>query len=391
MSRAYDVGPARPEETADLAAIGGWAFTQTPADMLPWFDRIGMSNVRVIREDERPVGMLGVDWMGQWFGGVSIPSAGIGAVAISADRRGHGAATRLMQEVLREAREAGVPLSTLYPATQPLYRSVGYELAGTRFEISLPAHAIDIKDRSQELKPATENDRGTMAALYERRARWSPGNLDRSPYLWDRVLHPRGEAPLSFLAMGPDGPEGYVIIMKRPPGTIPSDFLVQDVVATTPASARRILSFFADHRSVAKDIIWHGPPNDPLLTHLREQPYTIKGKFLWMIRVVDVVSALERRRYPETARGELHLKVADGLLEENDGAFVLDVHDGRGSVRRGGSGRFCIDVRGLATLYSGFQTPTAIRVAGFLDAPEHDMRLAESLFAGPAPWMSDMF
>ncbi|MCU0611025.1 MAG: GNAT family N-acetyltransferase [Candidatus Eisenbacteria bacterium] len=391
MSSPFDIGPARADEVHDLAAIAGWAFTPSPADMLPWFEKIGLPSIRVIREDARSVGMLSIIRMGQWFGGVSVPCAGIGAVAVSAHHRGRGVATRLMQAALREIRDAGMSLSALYPATQPLYRAVGYELAGTRFEVTLPADAIDIKDRGLELRPATDSDRPAMEAAYARRARWSPGNLDRDHYLWDRVLHPRGEPPLSFLILGPAGVEGYVVISKAAPGTIPSDFVVHDVVAGTPAAARRLLSFFADHRSVAKNIIWFGPPSDPLLAALREQPYTVKVRFQWMVRIVDVISALEQRGYPRSAEGELHLMVDDPLLPENNGCFLLEVAGGKGSVRRSGRGTFRVHVRGLAPLYTGFQTPEAVRVAGLLEAEECDLGVAAELFAGPAPWMSDMF
>ena len=91
--------------------------------------RIGLDNLRVVRDGARIVGGCGIYRFGQYWGGRCVPLWGIGAVGIAPELRGRGAARILMSEVLREIRAAGVPLSALHPASVALYRKVGYEQA----------------------------------------------------------------------------------------------------------------------------------------------------------------------------------------------------------------------------------------------------------------------
>src|SRR5262249_19241592 len=56
--------------------------------------------------------------------------------------RGRGLARRLMAALLDEVAARGYPLSALYPATMPLYRSLGWELAGARDTAVIPARSL---------------------------------------------------------------------------------------------------------------------------------------------------------------------------------------------------------------------------------------------------------
>ena len=48
-------------------------------------------------------------------------------------------------------------------------------------------------------------------------------------------------------------------------------------------------------------------------------------------------------------------------------------------------------MRGLAALYTGYQSPFALRGLGRLDGPDGDLEALGALFAGPAPCMRDGF
>jgi predicted acetyltransferase len=111
----------------------------------------------------------------------------------------------------------------------------------------------------------------------------------------------------------------------------------------------------------------------------------------WLLRIVDVCGALAARGYPQGAEVEVHLEVRDTLLPANDGRFVLTIANGQGEVREGGRGGLRVDVRGLATLYSGHLSPEELRATGLLDGEPRDLAAAALAFAGPAPWMPDMF
>ena len=73
--------------------------------------------------------------------------AGIGAVGVLPENWGRGAGSRLMQRTLRELREGGFCLSTLYPATLTLYRKAGYECAGGLYRIETRPDRIGVVER----------------------------------------------------------------------------------------------------------------------------------------------------------------------------------------------------------------------------------------------------
>lgn len=383
--------PVGAEELAVAADILAQAFAGTPADNIAWMEKVGAARLRVLREHGMVIATAHPIPMGQWFGGRRVGMAGIGAVGVAPSARGGGVATRLMRHMLQELRGLGFPLSVLYPSTQTLYRRVGYEQAGARYELRVRAHALNFKERGLLVRPAQPDDLPLLQELYRRHAASRQGYLDRGPFIWERVLHPRGELAYGFLVEGPQGLEGYAWLVRRRKVEYQQEIFLTDFVASTPASAQRLLSFLGDHRSLARDVVWTGSPSEPLLLLLREQMYQVKLLTHWMMRVVDVPAALEARGYPAGVSGTLHLQVEDELLPENRGNFTLEVSGGAGHVQRGGSGLIRLDVRALAPLYTSFLSPEALRSVGALVADDASVRLAATFFSGTAPALPDAF
>jgi predicted acetyltransferase len=386
--------PQGERELAAVLDIVAQAFATPPEEMRGWPQKLeaGAAQLRVLREGGTVAASLVQIPMGQWFSGRRVPMVGIGAVGVAPARRGQGTATRLMQASLRELRGQGVPLVCLYPATQPLYRRVGFEQAGSRFEIRVQLSGLDFQARTLSSRPVEESDLPALHDVYRRFAQRQQGWLDRSPHLWNRVTHPKGETAYGYLVEGSAGVEGYLYLTRRLlPRDLKQELNLTDLVALTPAAGRRLLRFIGDHRSLATEVVWRGGPVDPILFLLREQTYQLKHLFHWMLRVLDVRTALQARGYPAGLSGALHLEVDDDLFPENRGRFVLEVEGGEAEVRPGGDGDIRLHVRTLAALYSGFLSPHALQLAGALEADETSLRTATALFSGPPPAMPDMF
>ncbi|GHG64877.1 GNAT family N-acetyltransferase [Comamonas sp. JC664] len=389
---AGDFGPPRDErELAAVADIMMHSYAMSPADSAAWLQRTTRSDLRVLRQGGHVAGSLVHIPMGQWYGGRSVPVIGVGGVGVSPVHRGQGTATRLMQHLLREARASGAPLSVLYPATQPLYRRVGYEHAGARYELRVQVPSLDFTERTLSLRAIEAADTPAILQGYQRYARHRTGWLDRTDFSWGRVRNLRGEVAHGYLVEGKGGVEGYLYVIRRQVKDFKQELFLTDVVAHTPAAARRILSFLGDHRSLAMEASWYGGVDDPLLLLLREQTYSVKLYMYWMVRVLDVASALQARGWPEGLTGTLHLEVEDDLFPENAGRYVLDVADGQAKVHRGGDGRLRLHVKSLAPLYAGHLNAESLRAMGALEADDASVRVAGALFAGPPPSLRDMF
>src|ERR1700727_2518924 len=89
-----------------------------------------------------PAGAAMIHDLRQWWLGGAIPCAGVGSVKVAPEYRGGGIGRRLMTALLDAIAERGYPLSALYPATMPIYRSLGWELAGGRYMATVPARSL---------------------------------------------------------------------------------------------------------------------------------------------------------------------------------------------------------------------------------------------------------
>ena len=185
------------EDTEDVAAFGQvlaecFPMSFTPENKKEWPWSENPDHFRLLRHSGHLAAGLVAVPVGQWFGGKPVPMWAIRLVGVGLEFRSMRAAPVLMGAMLREAREQGAALSTLYPATQPRYRSVGYEQAGVNQLFELPTSAVRVRDNTLELR-RVDLDRGTeeLHPVYERRARATAGHVQRSDWFWNRVVHPR--------------------------------------------------------------------------------------------------------------------------------------------------------------------------------------------------------
>ncbi|MCP3142818.1 GNAT family N-acetyltransferase [Pyxidicoccus xibeiensis] len=388
-----DYGQPRDEqELAAAAEVMQQSYAMSAADALAWAQRVGRDDLRLLRHDGQVVGTLVYMKMGQWYGGRSVPTVGVGGVGVHPVYRGHGTATTLMTHLLRDARATGAPLSTLYPATQPLYRRVGYEQAGARYEYRVQVPSLSFHERPLSLRAIEARDEAAITECYQRTARSRQGWLDRGAYVWSRVRTPRDGQAHGYLVEGTSGVEGYLYVVRKQLQGWKQELLLSDFVANTREAALRLWSFLGDHQSLATEAVWFGGGDEPLLRMLKEQTYSVKLHMHWMIRVLDVATALQARGWPAGFSGTLHLEVEDELFPENHGRFVLEVSDGEARVRRGGEGRMAMNVRTLSSLYTGFMSAEALRTMGaFVRVDDASVRTAMALFSGPPPSIRDMF
>jgi predicted acetyltransferase len=322
--------------------------------------------------------------MGQYFGGRSVPMTGIGGVAVRPERRGGGVATRLMIDAVRELHGKGVALSALYPATETLYRRAGYEQAGSQFTLRIDLATIRLRERDLPAEPITDDNMETVRGIQRAYAVGHPGNLDRDASQWHSLRYKKDGVLF--------GDEAYVIYTTRSvAGELRRVLRIVDQAATTARGMRRIATFMADFESLYRDAMVNVGPSDPLLTVLPEQRFKPFWFDQWMLRLTHLPAAIAARGYDPHVAAEVHLRVTDDVVEGNAGDWVVRVEGGAGAIEPGGRGDVGIDIRALASLYSGHLSVATLQTAGWIDGPAEALSAAQSIFSGPAPWMLDGF
>jgi len=400
-----EYGPMAGEEDlpAVLRAIT-LAFGLTADRAEGWLRGAGLEHMRVVREREGEpvVGCLMRVPMGQYFGGRSLRMLGFAGVAVMPEARGRGIARRMMAAAMREARAEGYPLAGLYASTQELYRQVGFEPAGHHFTVRIPLGALArprFSRGGRVLRPAPlapeHND--AVRACYAAYASRGAGMLDRGAYCWGRVEVLRGEPFHGYGLFAPDGAlEAYAYVSQRMDArALVGTLAVTDMAFTTPRAARELLDFLFSFATISEAIQFQGGPVHPLLLLLSEGHFEVTRKEYSFTRVVDPAGALTSRGYLAGLQGEVVVELEDATLRDNSATWRLRVAGGRGTVERTAApargAAIRTDVRGLAAIYTGFLTASQAAMAGLLDGEPEALTAADALFAGPTPWMTDMY
>lgn len=346
---------------------------------------LGWDNYRIVCQGNQIQGGLAILETEQYWGGKALLMGAIASVSVLPEYRGQGVAKTLLTQMLKELHTRQIPLSTLYAATQYLYRQVGYEQGGTHCLWKAPINKIATGKRALPIT-RTSLDSGHFCALHSDWAKHHNGNLQRNSIFWNVLLHPPKQTVFAYLIGHPEHPEGYIIFTQNS-----GQLLIKDWLSLTPQATQQLWTFIGNHNSQLETVFWRDSSLDPRIMLLPEQTAEIEELERWMLRIVDVQAALTLRGYPAYLATELHLEIQDPIITENNGRFVLRVDQGQGRVEQGGTGEMQLEIKGLAALYSGLYSPVQLQRIGYLSASDTAIAIATQIFTYSEPWMSDKF
>ena len=380
-----------PQEIQQIGKITRQCFGISLSDWEFFLDRLGSASFRILLQEEKIIASLAVYFMGQWFNGRMVPMAGISLVSVAPEARGKGAAREILTHIISELYSLEIPISALYPATVALYRQVGYEQSGSYCRWELPTNSIQLKEHHLPIKQISLSDRRIFEPIYHQQAEVNNGNLARHFAIWSRILKPKQEEDIYAYLLGSENePEGYIIFTQNLDKQ-ETAIEIRDSVLLTPAAAKSLWTFLANHRSLIKNVVWKGSSFNPFTLLLPEQTAKMVKQLNWMLRIINVPLALSKRGYPQELEAELHLDIQDELIAANNGKFCLKVSQGKGEVSIGGKGDFQIDIRSLASIYTSFVSPQQQQQLGNLKTTPEALATANLIFSGDCPWMADFF
>ena len=307
-----------------------------------------------------------------------------------------------MTELLDLIAARGYPLSVLYPATMPIYRSLGWELAGGQAPVHRPgalAARAARAGRGGARRGSGSPGRARSAGLGPADAARVIGIIgeshrsarDAGPVTWDEG--PAAEwlcrADLYTYLAGEAADDGFAAYQWGG-----DDLWVERVHARSPQALRALWSVIASHSSTADNVTGLTAPADPFWWLTRERDATITRRSMWMLRVVDLPAAIAARGFPAAVRASVPLEVSDQARPGNAGRWQLTVTDGTGSLTQNGSvsspAPLQLGPRGVAALYAG--TPLAtLRLAGLASGGSPDADAALDAAFAAAPYMLDDF
>ena len=284
-----------------------------------------------------PVAMAGSLPMTVRIGGRALPAHGLLDVAVDLRHRGRGVARGLLGRLLTDERASGSAVSLVHPAAPLFYRCLGYEAVGC-LELREVARAV------------VEN------------AAADPTVRLRGPRVGEDVLGPLSRHLEGALSPAPPADDGVrdvvleragrvvgMLRLERLPGRLVVHFLR---AADAGAWATALAALGAEAAEADARIEVWGGRNDDLARRLPGRPQ-VRECSMPMLRVVDVVRALEGRGWPDDVEGRWHLDVTDSLAPAGTGTWALTLEGGRARVRTSAERGVPVSPPRLAQLVAG--------------------------------------
>ena len=331
-----------------------------------------------------------------YYGGAVLSTSGIAGVTVAAEYRGRGALADLFAATLGSARNRGAVISTLFPTAPRIYRRFGYEVVADFVTVQVPTHVLAAVGHSGPLhcRRATEADVEAVRGVYDVWASEQNGPLTRHG-----VSFPGGAQDyleeftgVTVAVDDADAVHGYAS-WQRGQGYGPEAKLeITDLLAVDADGYRVLLSAMGSFSSVTPHVTIDTSGDDIARMFLPSLHWQVTDSSPYMLKILDVVGALTLRHYPPGFSDELVFQVTGDVLEENNGGYLLDVSNGRGSCVRAERGGRVFTAHGLALMFAGAQSSANLRIAGHVSGgePEEDATW-DAHFGGRQAHIRDYF
>ncbi|MDQ6856810.1 MAG: GNAT family N-acetyltransferase [Candidatus Dormibacteraeota bacterium] len=398
-----DVAPADMEHFV-RTAHGFWGEAPEPG-----MDQVAhvLDRAWLARLDGEDVGAAAViDFALALPGGLSVPMDGVTWVAVSATARRHGALRALMERSLQSARERGVPVLGLAASESVIYRRFGYGVAShigkAEADTAHAALRIAFEDTGRARFVRLE-DAIPLWRDVESRQGDRAGRILRSENHWRVMIarnsKPDGQiAPMAVVAHEDasgvvDGFVNYRLELRWKDGLPDGVIHVNELTALNPVAHLALWQHVLLMDLVEHLEMWRFGLDDPirhLLADPRRMHLSVRDDL--HLRIVDVVAALESRRY---AREDgLVIEVRDGVHRDIAGRYRVEGGlDGASASRVEASPDIALDAAALGSVLLGDTSVASLHHAAIVDElTDGAVRRASAMFSwSPRPWLNHMF
>ena len=331
-------------------------------------------------------------------GGPRVPTAGVTMVGVQPTHRRRGINSRMMTAILEQAAERGEPLAALFASEGAIYGRFGYGLTACLGEFQAESARMAFVrgyEPSGHVELVSKEDAMPLIdRVYDAALR--PGGVERNEALRDQMFATVGEDkdhPWMYAVHVDDAGEAdayavYWVKFDWPRSVPTGTMTVRECVASTPSGHADIWRFLFDVDLVSTVEAWNRPVDEPLL-HLLREPRRLRFSVVdgLRLRVVDVVAALEARRY--AADGRVVFGIADPLRPDTSGTYELIAEGGKGRCARSDAAEeLAGTINILGATYLGGTSFRQLWWSGQVEERSPGaLDRADAMFAStPAPW-----
>jgi predicted acetyltransferase len=386
----------RPDEFDAFYALDTFAFRkQYPRER---YDAHELTQLRALFVGDTIAAQLQIVPMQLTMGKAGVVAAGIGSVTTAPQLRRRGYTARLMRHMVDELYGQGISLCLLFPFKQSFYGRYGWATMSERRLYRGETELFSsFRPGPGGFVAVDDSHIPELDAVYNGALRGRFGPILRDERWWRREVLTTwaGDRYHAFLWRDEQGQaRSYTIFRFEARGNDEWRLRCREMVALDPVARGQLFAFLADQDSQVEEIVFAAPADAPV-NLLFPNPLACGVELQCMLRLIDVGKALEAYQFPREASGTCTIAVSDDWLDWNNAVFRLTFTAGKAEVERlpaDTPADLVCDVRLLAQLYSRILRPRTAAAFGLLTVHNRaGLDLAEAVFAGPAPFMSDYF
>lgn len=294
---------------------------------------------------------------GMTWAGAAVPCGGLTGVVMSAEARGRGIARALVRESFDRMLARGEVLSALYPTTATLYRSLGYEIAGSYDTRRVPLHLVPTGPADALDWRRVDRVDDAVVAIHDDLAGRLDGWIRPGPIWWDRMNRrlatDRTKNRYCYVGSRAGTDVAAVVYRYERSADRLYELAVELIGGLDGEAMAGALGFLARNGTTAGHFDTTLSASVLALHVPNVQDTTVVNDWPWMLRLVDVASAFVTRPFPAAVSGRVDLDIIDDVVPVNAGPHVLRFDAGAASVTAGGDATVRVTVSDLAAVYAG--------------------------------------
>ena len=337
--------------------------------------------------------------------GNQLPAAGVTWVSVRPTHRRQGVLTQMMDRQLKDVHERGLAIAVLWASESLIYGRFGYGVgslgADLRIERGYTNLVNGVASTGRCRLVSREEALTAWPEIYRRRAPEQPGMYSRTETWWKhhslRYDDPaKAKEATFFVQYEEDGePLGYAryTIRKGWRDNFPDGKLtVQELVTLTDGAYAALWNYIFGVDLISTYASGACRIDEPLFWMLEEPRRLATRSYdaLW-VRLVDVPSALEARRYD--AEGSIVIDVNDSFCSWNTGRYQLQAGpEGATCKPTDAEPDLTLTAADLAAVYLGGPRIRTLAQAGRVEGDTEAIQRADRLFAWDVtPWCPEVF
>jgi predicted acetyltransferase len=324
---------------------------------------------------------------------------GVAGVASKPENRNRGAIKEIFLQKYKDMKDAGIPISVLYPFKYSYYENLGYYLVDEDVLYQFPITSIKKKETSYRMKEVEEVTE-EIKSVYIKACEKFDYIANRAEFNWKRnsvgnykfICYNTSEEPVGYLFLH------FPNLRSEIPEVLEDKFhtiFVQEVFWLDSEAKSTIFNFFWTHRDQFRYIAGRFPIDENIIDLLDSPRCKVRSIIPnSQLRIIDVKPVMEDITYP-IPDFSFSVRIIDKECGWNNGIFDVSStnHKVTCTFKEESKDDFDMEISigHLSQLIAGFRTINELKEMNLIKIKEDQINNLNDLFPKTRNYFRDFF